>query len=108
VLGADQLAQVGHQKIVYPPSTTSHWPVWNTNSGLARNTAIGPRSSGVPHRRTGVRVVVLFMNFSLSLPMAFMSVSIQPGRIELTRILWRASSTARPRVSAVNAPLLAP
>src|SRR2546423_799935 len=67
-------------------------PVWNAIVGSTRNAATSAKSSGVPHRRTGVRAVVLSTNFWNVLASASRSVSVQPGRRALQRTRWRASS----------------
>ena len=77
--------------------------MWNVSVGSARKAAAVAKSSGRPQRRTGVRPVVLAMNFSQPRSGAVMSVSTQPGMIALQRIPWRASSTANPRTSASTA-----
>ena len=67
-----------------------------------------PKSSIVPQRRAGMRGCTAAANFGLANDAAVISVAIQPGRIELTRIRWRASSTASARTYAVTAPFDAP
>ena len=67
-----------------------------------------PKSSISPQRRAGMRGITAPANFSLLTERSVMSVTIQPGSTELTRMRWRASSTASARTKAVTAPLDAP
>jgi hypothetical protein len=67
-----------------------------------------PKSSISPQRRAGMRGITAPANLSLPTDFSVISVTIQPGRMLLTRILWRASSTASARTKTVTAPLLAP
>ena len=67
-----------------------------------------PKSSMPPQRRAGMRGSTASANLALPTDFSVISVTIQPGKMLLTRILWRANSPASARTKAVTAPLLAP
>ena len=64
------------------------------------------KSSPTPQRRTGTRRRTFVWKASVLIARSVMAVAIQPGSTELTRMPWRACSTARPRTIALSPALV--
>ena len=91
-----------------PPSTASSAPVMKALSSEAKNSAACATSSEVPKRRSGVCSSSALENASMRSTRSVSAVSMKPGASAFTRMSNGAYSTARPRVSAEMAPLVAP
>src|SRR5207302_7274384 len=92
-------------RAVAPPSTTSTCPVTKSLAGLARNTAAPFRSSSPPRRPIGMVLRIASPRCSIS--HCVIRLGKNPGAMAFTVIRCRAHFTARSRVKAITAPLLA-
>ncbi len=100
--------QHGQASAVWPPSSTSTWPVMYDDAALARNTAPPAISSGWAQRRIGTVATVAGPAVSSSHRLRFSAVAVQPGHSALTRTPSAAHSTASDLVSEISPALAAP